>query len=143
MSLEQPLSLCCESIVEIWQKLDSSHEKKVEETNEDSFQPPEKKTKKDKSVKDNGGTEASDQPINDTLVHCEIAKQLISFRVDIRIRNSSGITSISDKFRGALNKVARRQEYEIVEQILYHRAPIGSGSFGDVFMESMKKMAEK
>ena len=98
------------------------------------------------------------------MVHCKIAKQLISFGADIHIRNSSGIscldiakdcpflhdliskpidintvpifipwTSISDKFRGVLNKVARRQEYKIVEQILYHRDPIGSGSFGDVF----------
>ena len=153
MSLEPPLSLCCKNVVEFCQ-----------ENNEDSLDPPEKRRKKDKSVKDNGGTEASDQPINETLVHCKIAKQLISFGADIRIRNSSGIscldiamgcpflhdliskpidintvpifipwTSISDKFRGVLNKVARRQEYKIVEQILYHRDPISSGSFGDVF----------
>ena len=164
MSLESPLGLCCKNIVEFCQKLDSSHEKENEEKKDDSLQSQEKKRKKDISIKDIDRTEASDQPINDNVVHCKIAKQLISFGADVYIRNSSGIscldiakdfpfliefiskpidiitvpifipsTSISDKFRGVLNKLARRQVYEIVEQILYHRAPIGSGTFGDVF----------
>ena len=51
MSLEPPLALCCKSIVEFCQRLDSSHEKENEEKNDDSLQPPKKKRKKDKSVK--------------------------------------------------------------------------------------------
>ena len=40
---------------------------------------------------------------------------------------------VSDKCKGLLAKVARRQECKIVNQIWYHREHIGSGSFGHIF----------
>ena len=42
-------------------------------------------------------------------------------------------TSVSDKGNCKLAKVARRQEYEEINQILYHKSPIGQGSFAFVF----------
>ncbi len=40
---------------------------------------------------------------------------------------------VSDKYKGRLSKVARHQECEMVDQILYHRDHIGSGSFSHIF----------
>ena len=42
-------------------------------------------------------------------------------------------SSVSDKCKGLLAKVARGRECEIVNQIWYHREHIGSGSFGHIF----------
>ena len=42
-------------------------------------------------------------------------------------------SSVSDKCKGLLAKVARRQECKMVNQIWYHREYIGSGSFGYIF----------
>ncbi|XP_028408414.1 uncharacterized protein LOC114530987 [Dendronephthya gigantea] len=42
-------------------------------------------------------------------------------------------TSASDRFKEKLAKVARQQECKILDQIWYHKDPIGSGSFGDIF----------
>ena len=42
-------------------------------------------------------------------------------------------TSVSDKCKGILAKVARRQECKMVDQIWYCRNHIGSGSFGLIF----------
>ena len=42
-------------------------------------------------------------------------------------------SSVSDKCKGLLTKVARRHECKIVNQIWYHRQHIGSGSFGHIF----------
>ena len=42
-------------------------------------------------------------------------------------------SSVSDKRKGLLAKVARRHECKMVNQIWYHREYIGSGSFGHIF----------
>ena len=42
-------------------------------------------------------------------------------------------SSVSDKCKGLLAKVARRHECKFVNQIWYHREHIGSGSFGHIF----------
>ena len=42
-------------------------------------------------------------------------------------------SSVSDKCKGLLAEVARRQKCKIVNQIWYHREYIGSGSFGHIF----------
>ena len=163
--LEQPLRLCCKNIVQFFQRSDSNQGQHNEEANDDHGQPPLKKRKKDKSVEDDDRAEANDRPMNDDLVHCKIAKQLILFGADIRIPDSSGEscldianncpflhnlitkeidvneipklipwTSSSEKFRGVLNKVARKQECLMVKkEIWYHCDRIGTGSFGDVF----------
>ena len=93
LSLEQPLRFCCNNIVQFYQKSDSSQGQHTEETNDYRGQPPTKKRKKDE-FEDEGESEANDKLIDDDLVHCKIAKQLISFGADIRIRDSSGISCL-------------------------------------------------
>ena len=94
LSLEKPLRFCCKNIVQFYQKSDSSQGKHTEETNDYRGQPPTKKRKKDEFVRGEGEAEANDKLINDDLVHCKIAKQLISFGADIGIRDSSGISCL-------------------------------------------------
>ena len=89
LSLEQPLRSCFKNIVQYYQKSDSSQEQHIEETNDYRGQPPTKEKKNDKFE---GKAEA--KLIDDDLVHCKIAKQLILFGADIRIRDSSGISCL-------------------------------------------------
>ena len=84
-SLERPLRLCCRNIVEIYDRSDSSQEQQ----NDDAGQPPLKKRKKDESTKDDEITDSNDKLINDNLVHCKIAKEIISHGADITIADAS------------------------------------------------------
>ena len=94
LPLEQPLRLCCENIVQFCQGSDPSQEPPNEEPNDDHGEPLSKKRKKDESTKDDERTDSDDKLINDDLVYCKIAKQLISRGADIDISDASGISCL-------------------------------------------------
>ena len=74
LSLEKPLRLCCENIVQFCQGSDPSQGQEDEEPNDDHGEPPSKKRKKHESTNDDDRKDSGD----DDLVYCKIAKQLIS-----------------------------------------------------------------
>ena len=94
LSLEKPLRLCCENIVQLSQGSDPGQSEQNEEPNDDHEEPPSKKRKKDESTMNDDRTDSEDKLINDDLVHCKIAKQLISRGADINISDASGISCL-------------------------------------------------
>ena len=175
LAVDSPLRFCCTNIVRFGmfdEKSPSIQPKSQGESSSDDGQPPPKKRRKDGSVKDEEEPEEpSEEQGNYDSVHCKIAKQLLSYGVDIHIRDSGGMccldiakdcpslkdlltkpieidaipilipwTSVSDKNKGIMAKVARRrQECKMVDQFWYHKDHIGSGSFGLIFAGINKK----
>ena len=170
LSLDSPLRFCCRNIVQFGlfglfgEKADSTLEKANDEPSENNGQPPPKKRRKDESVKVQEEKEPNEEHVRYDTVHNKIAKQFLSYGVDIHIHDTSGMscfdiaqdcpslqdlltkpieietipilipwTSVSDKCKGILAKVARRQECKMIHQIWYCRDHIGSGSFGLIF----------
>ena len=164
LALESPLRLCCQNIVKFGM-FDHQQPGPFQATNdkpsEDDGQPPAKKARKDKSIKEQKSNETQ---VTYDSVYCKIAKQLLSHGVDICSPDQSGIccldvandcpslrdlltkpieintipmripwASNSERYKGLLAKVARRQECKIINPIWYHKEHIGSGSFGDIF----------
>jgi serine/threonine protein kinase len=148
-------------------KEDSTHQKAKDEQSDDDGQPPPKKRGKNESVKAQE-EELNQEHVSYDSVHCEIAKMFLLYGADIHSRDSSGMpcldiaqdcpslqelltkqleidrilipwTSVSYKFKGMLDKVARQKEYKMVDQIWYCTDDIGSGSFGFVFSGINKK----
>ena len=94
LSLEIPLRLCCGNIVQFIQGSDPGQCEQNEEPNDNNEEPPSKKRKKDESIMNDDRTDSEDKLINDDLVHCKIAKQLISRGADINISDASGISCL-------------------------------------------------
>jgi serine/threonine protein kinase len=159
LSLDSPLRFCCRNIVHFCM----FDEKPKDEPSDHDVQPPSKKRRDDSTKEGGRQEESNEEQVSYDSVHWEIAKQLLSSGADIHCRNKYGScldiaqnspplhdllmkaieinsipfripwTSVSDKYKGKLAKVARRQECKIVDQILYHRDHIGRGSFGLIF----------
>ena len=94
LSLERPLRLCCENIVQFCQRSDSSQGQQNEEPNDGHGEPPSKKRKKNETNKDNDIPDSDDKLIKNDLVYCKIAKQLIFRGANINISDSSGISCL-------------------------------------------------
>jgi serine/threonine protein kinase/ankyrin repeat protein len=159
LSLDSPLRFCCRNIVQFGmfdEKADSTQQKSNDEPSNDDGQPPPKKRRKDESVKAQEEEEPNEEHASYDSVHCKIAKQFLSYGGHIYIHDivqdypslqnllTEPIeidtipiripwTSVSDKSKGILAKVARRQECEMVDQIWYCKDYIASGAFGVIF----------
>ena len=83
----------------------------------------------DISFRDSSGMSSLDIAQNCPSLHDLLTKQIEIDTISILIP----WTSVSDKCKGILTKVARRQECKMVDQIWNYRDQIAVGSFGLIF----------
>ena len=163
LALESPLRLCCRNIVKfgMFHAQPVPIQSSISNQSSDDGQPSPKKRRKDESAKEQESNEkqvsydsvyckiAKQLMLYGVDIHnadqsgtccldiandCPSLQDLLTKPIEIdTIPILIPWSSVSDKCKGLLAKVARRQECKMVNQIWYHKEYIGSGSFGHIF----------